>query len=427
MKAKLAAKLFFFLAISLPLCAGAQAWLPDRETREGPGIRVGDSLLFHPGAVVEGGWDTNPLRVGENQDGAGRLRLSSYLDLATRKTDRRTEDEGVADVSPPKIDFRFGLAGYYDFYFSKAQATKDQNDFGIDTHVDFTLLPNGPYSLLLNAIYVRSIEPYESAEEMHARDVLKPGIGFQARPGGGTLMLGLRYDADLLLYEDSHIAASRNKVTHNVTADVSWKMLPKTALISMVKFSPIFYWGEDNFNNNSMPLRALSGIRGLFTNKFGLSLFVGYGASFYEQGDDFDGVIANGEIMFFITPFANIRVGGQRDFVDSFYANFYVKNGGYLKYEQVFARVFMLSLKADAFYRDYSTLAGNYHDEVPTDTHRKEVWLGATLMLEYRATTWLSVIASAIYKGNASDFTYSTGTRVDFHEFEGLLGLRAHY
>ena len=41
-----------------------------------------------------------------------------------------------------------------------------------------------------------------------------------------------------------------------------------------------------------MPVRSLFGIQGLLTAHFGLSLFVGYGASFYEDGDDFDHVIA---------------------------------------------------------------------------------------------------------------------------------------
>ena len=425
--AKHVALLIYLFIIGLPMSAGAQTWLTDRENIEAQGIRVGDSLIFHPGAVIEGGYNTNPIRHAENPDGAGRLRLGSYLDLATRKEERRVEDEGVQDATPPKIDFRFGLAGYYDFYFSKVAAIRNQDDFGIDTHVNFALFPSGPYTLLLRGIYLRTLEPYESSEEMHARDMIKPGIGFKATPGGGTLMLSLFYDADILLYEDSVIGASRNKVAHEVAFDIQWKMLPKTAIVSKVLFSPILYLGSDDLNNNSLPVRGLIGIRGLMTNRFGMSLFVGYGASFYSQGDDFDGVIANGELMFFITPTAQIRIGGQRDFVDSFYANFYVKNGGYLKYEQMFANVFLLSLKVEAFYRDYSTLSGSYRGEAITDTSRTETWLGTTLSLEYRTTAWLSIIASAIYKGNISDFTYSTGYKVSFHEFDGLIGLRVHY
>ena len=427
MNAKLAARLVMTILFMLPLCANAQAWLPDRETREGPGIRVGDALIFHPGVVAEGGWDTNPIRESESPEGAGRLRLGAYLDLATRNRERRAEDEEVSLATPPKLSFRFGLAGFYDFFFSKVPAIKNQRDFGIDTHLNFILFPAGPYSLMLNAAYNRKIEPYESGAEMHARDSLRPGIGVQIRPGGGTLMLSLKYDASVVLFEDPLVAAARDKVTHNAKAEISWKVLPKTAAVSIVRFSPTHYWRNGTYNNDSMPIRALCGLRGLLTNRFGISLFVGYGASFYSQGDDFEGVIADGELIFFVTPTVNVRVGGQRDFVDSFYANYYVKSGGYAKYSHMFARVFQLSFKAEAFYRQYSTFSGAYMGFNQLDDHRTETWLAMTLSLEYRATDWMSVLGSAVYKGNISDFSYSTGTSVAFQEFEGLLGLRFHY
>ena len=66
-------------------------------------------------------------------------------------------------------------------------------------------------------------------------------------------------------------------------------------------------------NNDSFPVRALIGIKGLFTEKYVLSLFAGYGGSFYEAGDDFDSVIANLEFKVYITPTSNLIVGGERD------------------------------------------------------------------------------------------------------------------
>lgn len=425
--AKHAARLLFVIFTLSPLWAHAQTWLPGRESRKGPGIRLGDSLILHPGAVVEGGWDTNPIRESGGRDGAGRLRLSAYADLGTSKAERGVVDEDAMEQPAPKIDFRLGVAGYYDFFFSKDETVKDQRDFGIDSFLNFVLFPEGPYRMLFNAVYRRSIEPYESKAEMHARNLIKPEIGFTAQPGGGLLTISLKYGASVLLYEDPIIVGTRNKVTNDVNAEVAWKMFPKTAAVSQVRFSPIFYLGDDSLNNNSMPLRALCGIRGLLTNRFGLSLFVGYGGSFYEQGDDFDGPIASLEVMFFVTPFANIRVGGQRDFVDSFYSNFYVKNGGYVKYEQMFGRLFMLKLEANAFYRKYSTMYGNFLGFYQAEKRREETWLGTTLTLEYRATDWMSIIASAVYKGNISDFTYATGIETGFHEFEGLLGVHFHY
>ncbi|MCP4679732.1 MAG: hypothetical protein GY854_30430 [Deltaproteobacteria bacterium] len=396
---------------------------------------LGDSLVFHPGLGVEGGYDTNPLRLNEDVQGAGRLRITPYLDLATRSKKQKIKDEGVVESTPPKVDFRFGLAGWYDMFFAKDAAVDDQDHFGVDTHLNFILFPEGTFSLLADAMYLRSLQPYESSEEHWAWHMIKPGLGFQLRPGGGTLTFELGYRLSLMLYEDSNLAKTNNKMTHDVRFQTSWKIMPKTALITRVNFSPNIYTKEPGGtivqNNDSMPVRGLFGIQGLLSPKFGLSLFVGYGASFYETGDDFDHLLAQGELMFFITPTANIRLGGQRDFVDSYYANYYTKTGGYLKYEQMFGGIFLASLKGDVFYRGYSTMLDTGGDFTPSSNSRGDVWIGGTLLLEVRLTDWLSIHASGKYSGDVSDFQYESeewpNVAVSFHRFEALLGVRGHY
>ena len=418
----------------MPFYASSQAWLSGREDREGAGVKVGDSLIFHPGIALEGGYDTNPLRQDKNPEGAGRLRLTSYLDLATRKSERRVEDNNVEGATPPKIEFRFGLAGFYDFFFSKEDAVDKQDDFGIDTHLNFVLFPQGDYSFLSKLLYVRTLQPYESPEEWHARHTINPQLGFRARPGGGTLSLTLGYSADFLLYEDDKIADLNNKVTNDLRFDTAWKLLPKTALVTSIRFSPIRYLGSSSENVESRPIRSQVGIRGLLTERFGLTIMVGYGASFYSQGDDFDGLIAAGEIMFFPTPFSNIRLGGQRDFQDSFYANFYVKSGGYLKYEQMFGKIFLASIEGNIYHRDYSTLSNYPMSSVNSVNQgkRADIWVGAKLLLELRATNWLSVMASVAYGANFSEFAYNLprpqpDDPVKFQKFEAMGGVRVHY
>ena len=419
----------------MPVIASSQTWLSGRENREGTGVKLGDSLVLHPGIAAEGGYDTNPLRQDSDPDGAGRLRLSSYVDIATRSKDRRVEDENVSDATPPKVDFRFGLAGFYDFFFSDAKAVDEQDDFGIDSHINFVLFPQGNYSLLTSMIYARTLTPYESAEERHARHDVNPRLGFRIRPGGGTLTFALRYGADFLLFEDDTWASANNKVTHDIRLDTAWKLLPKTALVSLVRFSPIRYIGSSPMNVDSNPVRGQVGIRGLFTDRFGLTAMVGYGASFYAHGDDFDGVIANGEVMFFPTPFSNIRLGGQRDFVDSLYANFYVKSGGYLKYEQMFGQVFLASLSGDVYHRDYSTMTIypiTSTDDGARQDDREDVWLGINLLLEFRATNWLSIMASLNFDANVSEFEYNIPQNnendpVEFKKLEVMGGVRFHY
>lgn len=54
----------------------AQEWLRDRENSEGPGVRLGDRLVLHPGLGIEGGYDTNFFHQDANEPGAGRLWVS---------------------------------------------------------------------------------------------------------------------------------------------------------------------------------------------------------------------------------------------------------------------------------------------------------------------------------------------------------------
>jgi hypothetical protein len=315
--------------------------------------------------------------------------------------------------------------------------------------LNFVLFPEGVFSVATDVGYMRSLMPYESSEEHWAWHMIRPGVGFTLRPGGGTLSFELGYRLRLMLFEDDILADRNDKMGHEVRYLTSWKILPKTAIISRVTFSPILYTGSEDLNNDSMPVRSSLGLQGLLTPRFGLSIFAGYGASFYQMGDDFDSFIASGELQFFITPTANVRVGGQRDFVDSYYANFFTKTGGYLKYEQMFAGLFLASLKGDVFHRGYSTMdqvtTYGSSTSTPLASQRSDVWIGATLLLEVRATDWLAFHASGRYQGNVTDFMYrneyevtdpldptvttteSQVTAVDFHRFEALAGVRVHY
>jgi len=436
---KLLAKLVVIVLIMLPSVASAQAWLQDRKDSEGPGIRLGDSLIFHPGGGVEGGYDTNALRKSDELLDAGRLRATLYLDLATRSDKRRAEDEGE-EVALPKLTFRLSAAGYYDIYFGKEQSIKDLNKDGIgaDFRLNLVALPERPFSFLADATYILSNDPSEAGSDALLRHSIRPGIGFRIRPGGGTLSFELGYRFDYGAFADTIMAARNNKMTNNLRFITSWKVFPKTAIMSKVTFSPVLYTGSEQINNDSRPLRATFGLQGLITDRFGLSLFAGYGTSLYKLGDDFDSVIASGELMFFITPFSNIRIGGKRDFVDSYYANFYTNNGGYISYQQMFGGVFLATLKGELYHRAYSSMAGNVMEgwDASTD-NRKDLWAESTLMLEFRVTDWLSFHASAEYQGDITDFEFvpnadnalpeATSDAAKFHKFEVLGGVRAHY
>jgi hypothetical protein len=154
-------------------------------------------------------------------------------------------------------------------------------------------------------------------------------------------------------------------------------------------------------------------------------------------------VIAELEAMFFITPFSKISIGGKRDFVDSFYANFYEKDGGYIKYEQMIAARLLISFKTDLYYRGYAKYnsynAGSDATVQPVNgiDERKDLWIEGSLLAEYRASDWLSFYASGQIWADITDFGY-TVTYTDpalqgydvlsqYFKFEVMGGIRLHY
>ena len=429
--------------------ANAQVWLEGREETEGPGIKVSDSLVLHLGLGLEGGYDTNALYKNKDLEPAGRMRITPYVDLATRGKKRLMKNDGHVGISKQKVLFRLGLASFYDHYFAINESGKSaienlngKNGLGVDTHLKFILFPEGKFSLITDASYSRTLQPYESSGDAMAHHRVSPGIGFKIRPGGGTLSFEAGYRLHLLYYEDSSMSDVNNHA-HDIRLITRWKIFPKTALLSKIRFTPTFYFDDGSLNESSYPIRSSFGIQGLVTDRFGLMLLAGYGASNYKNGPNFDSFIAKGEFMFFITPFSNVKLGGQRDFVDSLYANYYVKTGGYLSFQQMFGGLVLASLKGELFYRDYATFNGPMASgDTPSHTDRNDTWASATLAIEVRAADWLSFHVSGRYLTDITDFGYNrvdegnpndpnddVSSTIDsaFGKFEFFAGVRAHY
>lgn len=427
--------------------ADAQLWLADRESREGPGVKLGKSLVLHFGVGGELGFDSNATYAHDPVP-AGRLRITPYLDIATRPIQRmQTIDDSVGAASP-KLIFRFGLATFYDRYFARDDKeirdfNSKYNPFGFDSHLNFTLYPERKVSLSGGLTYIKTLEPYESASDAQGKHNIVPMISMRFMPGGGTLTIEPKYRLDLLVFDDKQIGVNSNRFSHEASVLTSWKILPKTALISNVMFRPTVYFGNLAQNVDSYPLRSWIGAQGLILEKFGFRALVGYGASFYEYGPNFEGIIGDGALMLYIGHSSHATIGAKRDFVDSFYANYYVMNGGYLSFERIFAGRVQLSVDGSVYKRIYSYNVGYMQweggDVIANTTDREDVWITLSLLGEVRASDWLSFHLSLKFWKDVSDFSFryesdsgivsgeSLITYVNFSKLEIFFGVRGHY
>ena len=451
--------LFLLFSISIQNAAEAQLWLEDRQEAEGPGIKLGKTLVLHVGLGSEVGVDSNVTYDYEPLP-AGLFRITPYLDISTRSKQRMASfDNSVQQVSPKAL-FRFGVAAFYSRYLGGDSELLDKfnsktNPFGVNSHLNFTVYPERKVSLFGGFTYLKTLEPYESSSDAQNKHNLVPTLGLRIMPGGGTLTIEPKYRLNLLVFDDPGIRTDSNRFSHEASLSTNWRVFPKTALISTVIFRPTVYFGNYAGNVDSYPLRSWVGAQGLLFEKFGFRALLGYGAGFYESGPDFEGVIGDLALMFHMSEVSHFTIGIKRDFVDSFYANYYVMNGGYTSLERMFGGRFLLTAKGSIYKRYYATFPGEKfvrdepnnldYDTTTNTTDREDVWINFNLLAELRASDWLAFHLSLKFWKDVTDFVSDTHiTSIDpdeaevpvdehlvqeaaFSKAEILIGARAHF
>lgn len=399
-------------------------WLSDRQYQEGPGIAVGDSLVFHPGLGVEGGYDTNALLLPEDYEGAGRLRVDLNLDLATRPPQREGDT-----VAPHKLDFRFGVAGFYNEYLSDNTTVSDRRNFNLEANLDLTLFPQNKFSFFIRDIFVRQIEPRYDVVNGYSLDLDRneAKIGFNWNPGT-AFTLSFNYGFIFNYYENSgDVATLGNRMEHEINLDTKWKFLPKTALVFHGQFVPILHMGDGTTSsgylpNNSYNARGKIGLVGLLTPRFSVLAEIGYGTGFYDDNVDVDTIIARAELNFSITPFIKLSFGYDRDFRDSLWGNYFIRDMGYLAYSHLIAGRVLINLKGGFSYFSYADLTIDN-----TLYQRRDPVAEVSLFVEYRIQDWLAINATVNYSGNFTSFELNNNIPSDYQQVLLLAGIRTMY
>ncbi len=418
---------------SWPTSAEAQQWLENRRFSEGPGVRLGRSLVLHPGLGIEAGYDSNVFySYADSPYDAGRLRISAHLDLATRPP-QRTEDEN-GDRQRGSVEFRLGVSAAYHEFLSSVDRVTAQRDVDVGALLNLHFLPGRTFSIILDDNYVRTLEPsYEGREEYaYTNDRNEAKLTFQYSPGGGLFELQFGYAFGFRFFETSgpsgNLQYLGNYTSHDAFVNIRWRFLPKTALIFAGSFRPIFH--EDGSVegarqvHDSYNVRGTIGVVGLLTRRFSLLAQVGYGAGFYvDGGPDYDMVIGRLDLRFHITPTAKIALGYNRDYFDAVFADYYSRDRVSLTYDHLIAGRVLLSLRAGFSYLSFSPVS------TPSGAiNRDDPMIDGTLFVEYRIRDWLAINATVRYIGNLTDsgsaYTATWGT---YHQVLAMGGIRAMY
>lgn len=270
-----------------PSAARAQVFGALGTRGEGPGFKVGHSLVLHPGFALIAGHDSNILYSNAaDPDVMGPyIALRPMLDLATRPPDR-------GGNAPHTLDFRLHIGGSFRFYmtgdqqFNKQHITED-----LDASLLLTLFPFGNWVFDIYDNYGRlSTPPYFR--------ILRPGnvntdrndlgLRLRWRPGGRRLEVSLQYQFGLYAFEPdpvSSLFADKNYLSNDIQLRISWKFFPKTSIYLNFQETIYTYFNRGQATPaDNYPFRAVFGLMGLITPKLTVNINAGYANGFYAYG-----------------------------------------------------------------------------------------------------------------------------------------------
>jgi hypothetical protein len=464
------------LAIASPLflvpkAASAQAWLRDRRVLEGAGIRGGD-FEFHPGIGAELGYDSNYFLRTSKVDprfvnGAplnppvegGLLRVTPSLTMNTASTSRQ---EGVPASGAPLV-FNAGISATYREFIGN-QELRDQRNVSGNAFARLDINQSKPIGFGIFANYQRLIQPAVVSDPNLSFNRSDVGVGAEivAIPGGGTLDMRAGYQFFGALFEESNGAPYTN-LTHEISVRNRWRFRPRTALFHDTSLRFTSYPNANRslfYLNDSTPLRTRFGLTGLLTDRFGVLLAAGYGATFFQKPElastkQYDSINAQAEGTFYLSQGAGvdepgkatlllstISLGYTRDFQNSLLANFYTSNKGYLKVVYTFGNKLVATLdgyvEALSYPQPFINVGGapqavrGANAQATGDYTNYRV--GGALFLEYRFSQSFAVNASLEYAQMISDVAIEAGGNnaagapllydLSWRRFQGFVGAR---
>lgn len=427
-----------------PKVASAQEWLKDRRYQEGAGIRAGD-LEIHPGIGGEVGYDSNWFLRTHKEDprlvngapqappqAAGILRITPSISIGTLTQER------VEGAPPSPVAFRAGVAATYREFLGNSDLSDQRNVSGnAFARLDYN--QGRPVGFDVFATYQRLIQPAVVSNPNLAfnRSDVTAGGDVIFTPGGGTLDLRAGYQFYGALFEESNGAPFTN-FTHEISVRNRWRFRPRTALFHETTLRFINYPNSEralNYLNDSTPLRSRFGVTGLVTDRFGLLLAAGYGATFFKSsnatptiGDSrsqYDSLNAQAEGTFYLSQgggtnepgkatllLSTLSFGYIRDFQNSLLGNFYDSNKGYAKVVYFFSGKMLMQLdgyvEALGYPQPYYNVPGgapvavNGANGAPTGDFTN-LRVGGVLFGEYRFTDSFGLNATVDYAQMISD------------------------
>lgn len=386
-----------FVAVTVTTGGAARA--------EGPGIKLGERLLLHPGVATEFRYDSNVFFQDSATAGAFMFRALTSLDLVT------AQERAPSQV----VDFRLHAGFSYNEYLTGDANIRRHRAFAVDASTMATLFPTGRLSLTLFDGFIRTSQPpYGNFAGNYDRDTNQLGVRLTWAPGSGRLSFNLGYAFGIDFFETPQLQ-DFNLFTHRIDARASWKVFPKTAVYVQADETIITYRQHQTYSHpDSYPFRAVVGLVGLLTVKLTLNASVGYGNGFYTSGPSPNSVVAAVDLNWKATPMTVAAIGYKHDFVNSLLGSYYDLDTAYLSLSQMIWR-FIASARLSYQNQRFKGISAA-SAVTPMTGERTDHYISLNTRIDYQfRQPWLTASVGYDLQWNTSN------SRLDFGPTLGLV------
>lgn len=282
------------------------------------GVRVGEATYLRLGVAAEAGYDSNVFYNDENQVESATLRVTPSFELSNMNRD---------GTSPP-FTYSLGASLLYREYLKDDPAVREQRAFNPTFAGSIGYNANRGFSFSLSDQFTRLEEPpYQAGLPPIIRDSNQGVAQVGLAPGGGRIQTVLRYTNTLDLFETDDLKYA-DRMGHDLMLDGSWRWLPKTALFLQAGVGYYQYLddqAEAAGKKNSIPYRALAGLRGLVTPKLTMVASAGFSDAVYDSSPIVDAANPSGlsnllvmvNLSYKPVTFTNLGLGYTHEFRDS--------------------------------------------------------------------------------------------------------------
>jgi hypothetical protein len=307
--------------------------------------------------------------------------------------------------------YDLGASLTYREYLSNDATIRDQRAFMPSAYGNLQLSKMQTLGLMIADVYGRSEEPpYINTVPLEPiiRDVNQASAVLRWAPGGGRIGATASYINTLDLFETQSLKVA-SSLGHLLSLDMSWKWLPKTALIAQVSQGYIYYLNSDPMTGakkpTSFPFHALGGLRGLITAKLTVNVALGYANGFYDTArpgpSGFRGNFsATADGIYHPTMLTTVAVGYRHDFQNAVLGDFYYVDAVYLNLGQAIAGRLGLGITARYESREFQ----NIHLADGSFISRHDNYWQAGANLDYHMKEWAYAGVAYSLMSNSSPY-----------------------